>query len=290
MTGEEKPSVNPVRQGRVDGLLATLQAGIEIYDLGRPMFVGMPQSPDHAPYRLVIPRRHGDQVRADGSSGASEMIVTSSHVGTHIDALSHISCHGRLFGGVDARAACSSGIYTEHGAETIEPMISRGLLLDVPKALGLDRCPPAYEVTVEDLAAALQLTGTEPAPGDVILVRTGHGQLFSDPDYADVSRGAPGPSEEGARWLADFEPRAVGSDTIPFEHIPAQATEYILPAHGLLIVERGIYIIEVLDLERLAAERVYEFAFLLSPLKLVGATGSPVRPLALIAKTSGSGV
>ena len=86
----------------------------------------------------------------------------------------------------------------------------------------------------------------------------------------------------GAHWLADHDPVAVGADSIAFEHLPAGAGHALLPAHTLLLVERGIHIIETLDLEALARAGVFEFLFVCSPLKFVGATGSPVRPLAIV--------
>ncbi|HWV88043.1 MAG TPA: cyclase family protein [Capillimicrobium sp.] len=268
--------------GVTDPLLALIAHGVRVYDMGRPMTIGMPQSQDHPPFRMVIPRRHGDLIRADGSSGANDLIITGSHVGTHIDALAHISDDGRLHGGVDAQASCIGGGYAHHGAETIPPMVRRAVLLDVAATLGIDHCPAAYEVTVDDLSAALARTGVRPSPGDVVLVRTGWGRLYDDTEtYVGEVHGAPGPGEAGARWLAGLEPLAVGGDTVAFERIPAHRG-YGLPGHRVLIVDHGIYIIEVLDLEQLAADGVVEFTFVLSPLKLVGATGSPVRPLGLV--------
>lgn len=266
-----------------DPLLSAVSAGVRVYDLGRPMFVGMPQSTEHVAYRMAISRRHGDNVRIDGTSGASELIVTSSHVGTHVDALAHVSHDGLLHGGIDAGAACVGGRYAHHGAEEIEPIVARGILLDVARAMGVQHCEAAYEVGPEELAAALELSGAEPQPGDVLIVRTGWGALFDDvARYAGERDGAPGPGEQGARWLASFKPVAVGSDTVAFERIQPADVRPELPGHRVLIVEQGIYIVEVLDLEQIAADGISEFLFVLSPIKMVGATGSPVRPLALI--------
>jgi kynurenine formamidase len=271
-----------------DPLLAAVSAGVRAYDLGRPMFIGMPQSQEHVPFRMAIGRRHGDRVRVDGTSGASEVIVTGGHVGTHVDALAHVSHDGLLHGGIDAGAACVGGRYAEGGVEQIEPLLARGILLDLPRALGIDHCEAAYEVTVADLEAALAATGLTPAPGDVILVRTGWGTIFDQTErYAGEVDGAPGPGEAGCLWLAEFEPAAVGGDTVAFERISPASVEPSLPGHRVLIVEAGIPIVEMLDLEELAAAEVTEFLFVLSPLKLIGATGSPVRPLALVAEAGG---
>jgi kynurenine formamidase len=247
------------------------------------MFAGMPQSPNHPEFRLALQRRHGDMMRADGSSAANELIITGGHVGTHIDALAHVSHDGLLFGGVDAAQAQAGGRFSRLGAETIEPMVCRGLLLDVPAALGVTACEPAYEITPGDLEAAMALTGTRARAGDVLLVRSGWGSRFGDREaYIGAASGVPGPGDAGARWLSALQPRAVGADTIAFEHLPAGQGHALLPAHRHLLAEAGIYIIEALDLDSLAGAGVREFAFILSPLKLVGGTGSPVRPLAVV--------
>jgi kynurenine formamidase len=265
-----------------DRVLDAIAAGVTVYDLGREMFTGMPQSSAHPEYRMVVARRHGDLVRRDGSSGASELIVTGGHVGTHIDALAHISYNGKLHGDIDVARAFEHGRFSRLGIETVEPIVARGVLLDVAKALGMVSCPAAYEVTVEDLKAAVDQAKVDLRAGDVILVRTGWGRHLGDrAAYEGEDDGMPGPGESGAAWLAGYSPRAVGSDTLAFERLPG-GTDYPLPAHRLLLVERGIHIIEALELEQLAGDEVHEFTFLLSPLELVGATGSPVRPLAVI--------
>lgn len=268
-----------------DALARAVAEGVEIIDLGQPLFVGMGQSSMHPKFQLTLQRRHGDLVRPDGASGANELIVTGGHVGTHIDAFSHISDHGRLHGGVDALAAQLGGRFKEHGAETIEPIVGRGILLDVAAALGVERLKPAYEITVDDLKAALARTGATPREGDVLLIRTGWAALYADAAaFENLEQGAPGPGVPGATWLADFKPRACGSDTIAFERIPPIEAVPSLPVHSLMLVERGIHLIEILMLEGLARAGAHVFTFVMSPLKIVGATGAPVRPLALRSK------
>jgi kynurenine formamidase len=265
-----------------DAIAAAVAAGVEIIDLGQPLYVGMPQSSMHPKFQMTLQRRHGDLVRPDGGSGANELIVTGGHVGTHIDAFAHISFEGHLHGGVDACEAQKGGKFKHHGAETIEPILARGILLDIPAVHGVSRLPTAYEITKADLEAAMKLTGTEPRKGDVILIRTGWGQLYGDPvAFENLKDGTPGPGVPGATWLADFEPRALGSDTIAFERIPPIEAVPTLPVHTLLLVERGIHIIEILALEEIAEKALRVFTFVLSPLRIVGATGSPARPLAL---------
>ncbi|HEX5407056.1 MAG TPA: cyclase family protein [Pseudonocardiaceae bacterium] len=268
-----------------DRLLDVVSAGVRTIDLGRPLFIGMPQSPNHPAYWHTMPRRHGDMVRSDGSSAANDMIVMGTHVGTHIDALAHVSFQGCLHGGADAHQAGVGGRFMELGVHTIEPMIQRGVLLDVPAALDVDACDPGYEITVADLEAAERLAGATVGRGDVVLVRSGWGRHFEDGPAAYIGResGVPGVSEAGAQWLADRGVHAAGADTIAFEQLPPGGGHSLLPAHRVLLVEAGIYIIEALALEDLAATGIRLFTFVLVPLNLIGATGSPVRPLAVVA-------
>ncbi|HEX6234043.1 MAG TPA: cyclase family protein, partial [Jiangellaceae bacterium] len=90
-------------------LLDVIAAGITVYDLGRPLETGMPSSANHPGFRMTLLRRHGDMVRADGSSAANELIITGGHVGTHMDALAHVSYRGMLHGGVPVAEAMEHG-------------------------------------------------------------------------------------------------------------------------------------------------------------------------------------
>ncbi|MEV0946932.1 cyclase family protein [Rhodococcus sp. NPDC049939] len=265
-----------------DQLLRTVQAGVTITDLGRQLRVGMAQSPNHPRFWHTLPRRHGDVTRPDGGSAANDLITMGTHVGTHIDALAHVSQDGKMHGGIDAARAGVGGKYTELGVHTIEPMIRRGVLLDIPRVLEIERCEGGYEITARDLEAACSRQGVEVAEGDVVLIRSGWAQLFDVRRlYVGRESGVPGVGEEGARWLAEKKLHAVGADTIAFERLAPGNGHAVLPAHRVLLVESGIYIIETLDLEELSAKQRYEFTFVLVPLNFFGATGSPVRPLAV---------
>ena len=267
-----------------DPLLAAVEGGVKVFDLARPMVQGMPQSPNHPQFRHTLPRRHGDSVRADGGSAANDLFILGGHVGTHVDALCHVSHDGRLHGGLDAAQAQAGGRFSALGVETIPPTLCRGVLLDVPRALGIDACDGGYEITAADLQATLEGAGLGLRPGDAVLVRSGWGRRWNDGvAYIGHDTGVPGVGEEGAKWLASHSPRFVGADTIAFEQLAPGAGHALLPAHRVLLVEEGINILETLALEEVAAAGIVEFTFVLAPLPLVGATGSPVRPLAVVA-------
>ena len=257
-------------------------AAATVYDLGRPMRNGMAQSPNHPPFRHCLDRRHGDRVRDDGGSAAADLITTGCHVGTHVDALAHVSHKGLLFGGVDAGEAQAVGRFEALGIDELSPFAGRGVLLDIPAVLGVECCDGGHEITVAELEEAAGRQGTPVRSGDAVLVRSGWGIHFDDVElYQGLGSGVPGVGEAGARWLADREATLVGADTLAFECIPAGAGHALLPAHRVLLVERGVNIIETMDLEALAADRVHEFVFVLAHLNIVGATGAPARPLAI---------
>jgi kynurenine formamidase len=265
------------------GLLDAVRAGTRVIELGHPLYTGMAGSPNHPGFRMTLERRHGDVVRPDGGSASNEVIVTGGHTGTHIDALAHVSHDGLLHGGVDAAEAQRGGKHTAHGAETIPPMVTRGVFLDVAAVHGVDVLDGGYGVTVEDLQRAAERAGAEPGPGDVAVVRTGWGRLFADaPAYVGKETGVPGMTVEGAHWLAERGIVATGSDTTAYEQIPAGVGHRVLPVHRVLLVEQGIHIVEHLALEDAAAAGLGEFLAVFAPLRIVGGTGAPVRPLAVV--------
>ncbi|TDC56554.1 cyclase family protein [Actinomadura sp. KC345] len=266
-----------------DPLLAAVAGGVRLIELGQPFFTGMPCSPNHPGFRMTLIRRHGDMERPDGGSAANEIIVTGGHVGTHIDALSHVSHDGELHGGVSAADAQRGGAFTAHGAENLPGLLCRGVLLDVAALRDVATLPPGYGVTAEDLDLAAKRAGVEPGEGDVALIRTGWARNFGDTTaYLGKETGVPGATPDAARWLADRGIVATGSDTTAYEQIPEGAGHAVLPVHRILLVESGIFILEHLDLEALAESGLREFVFMLAPLRIKGGTGSPVRPLAAV--------
>lgn len=257
--------------------------GYRVFDLAQPLFTGMPCSPNHPGFRMALHRRHGDHTREDGTSGSSEIVIMGGHVGTHMDGLAHVSHNGRLFGGIDALEAQRGGAYSDLGIETVPPLIGRGALLDVAKHKGVKHLPGGDPVSESDLSATARTFNVDLDGVNFFLVRTGWPIFFSDSEaFVGRSSGVPGVDESGAEWLASHNPVAVGSDTIAFEQVLPGAGHARMPVHRRLLVEQGIHIVEVLNLEELSSASVYEFELLLAPLKFVGATGAPVRPVAWV--------
>ncbi len=252
-------------------LLEGLKKGVRVYDLAVSWQNGMAASPSNVPFSMALTWRHGDRnVNGTGGSSSNSMVVTGDHVGTHIDALCHVSNNGILHGGVDANDACHGGRFKFYGVETIEPMVCRGVFFDIPALKGTTRLDAGYGVTDADLEAALGDTPLN--KGDVALIRTGWIQQYADAKaFLGNETGVPGVAASGGKWLAEHGVRAAGADTIQFDQVQLGPNLSSDLAIGILLWENGIHIIEVMDLEEVGQEKVKEFLFVLSPLKWVGA-------------------
>jgi len=272
----------------VEALVRTV-TGRKIYDLEQPRTAAMPVHAAHQPgYIYHLHRRHEDTYdpeRHGPRSGASGMLVMMEHTGTHIDALSHQAAGLCLYGGVQLtpRVETQRG-FTVHGIETMAPIFARGVLLDVcatlAHKLGRDPLPPHYRITADDLESAAHRAGVTVQAGDALLVRTGYGKLWDD---APAYLAAAGVGRSGSEWAADHRVACAACDNMTWDETEERDPETggHLFAHLHLIARRGIPIIENLNLEELSRDRRSTFLFVCAPLKFVGATGSPVRPMAI---------
>ena len=259
-----------------------------VFDLEQPRFQGMPIHEAHLPgYLYVLYRRHADGLQAAAPSprsSASGLIVAMEHSGTHIDALCHQAEDQALHGGIEAATATTPTGFSEHGVEQIAPIVAPGILLDIPRFRGVGTLQSGDAVMANEIEACATEQGVTIETGSVVLVRTGNGQHWNDP-----AAFLPGPGMDGSvsRLMAAKHVRAVGADNMAWDVIGREDPELgcQLPGHVLLLVRSGIYIIENLYLEDLAAAEQWDFTFICTPLKFTGATGSPVRPIALVPKS-----
>jgi kynurenine formamidase len=265
-------------------LIEQLQAA-RVYDLEQPRFAGMPIHPSHRPgYYYALHRRHRDTMdphKHGPRSSASGMLTMMEHSGTHIDALCHQACDLRMYQDVAVEGVETPAGFTRHGVETVPPLLRRGVLLDVAGWKKQERLPSLYGIGAEELQGCAEAQGVEVRAGDVLLVRTGFAPLWQDEAaYLDAA----GVSKTGTLWAAERGVVAVGADNMAWD-VPGERdpeTGATLFGHVYLLPKKGIYIIENLNLEELARDRRYVFAFVGIPMKLNGATGSPLRPLALV--------
>lgn len=272
---------SPARAPRsADPLLEAVQA-CRVYDLEQPRYLGAPIFPAHAPgFVYTLHRRH-EPGTGEARSSASGAIYMSEHSGTHIDALCHQALGLSLYGGLTVGPDLQTpNGFTMLGADSIGPICARGVLLDCASQFGEHMVRERGRVNAQMLADTADAAGLTIRAGDVVLVRTANGGSWHDPSaYAQ----GPGIGSDASLWLAERKVLAVGADNLAWDLVGSIDPELgvTLPGHAILIVRHGIYIIENLFLEDLARDRRYEFLFVCLPLKMRGATGSPVRPVAL---------
>jgi kynurenine formamidase len=255
-----------------------------VIQLGHEVAVGMPHPPAHAPFCLDMRMAH-EWTAASGSAftGTAETIEIGTHVGTHIDSVFHVARENCLHGGVrvgddNVHQSAHEGL-TVAGRENFQPIVAPGVILDFPALLGVDRCPNDLEIAGRDLQTYLSWSDLDLAPGDVVLIRTGWDTVWLEDPDAFIGPAIPGVNLDGAKWLRAHEPAAVGSDTFAFEKVPLADQ---LGPHAELLVGGGIPIFECLNFTDLVPLGVRRFEFVCAPLRMRGATGSPVNPLALI--------
>jgi len=251
-----------------------------IYDLAVRLEPGMARHPAHPPFSFTLMKRHQDHPYPGGITACSEMITMGGHVGTHVDALGHIACCGEIHGGREILDAHTIQGGLEIGSiEEVPPLIGPGHLVDAEALFGRP-LTPADGIGPDELERWFA-QHAEPGPGSIVLFRTGWMRYWDEPDrYIGLATGLPGLTRAGAEWLSARLILAAGSDTMNLEHKIAGVVS--LQVHVHFLVERGIYIMESMNLERLAADGVTDFHFVAAPLRVAGGTGSPLRPLAIV--------
>ncbi len=272
-----------VREGRMISLAAT-------------RYPGMPLFPGHPPFQVLnyrTPRgirvtgaKPWGPVNDAGLGYMAEYVMATSHSGAHIDALAHMTVGDDMhwYGGGAADAHLTDFGPTYLDASTLPPFFSRGVLLDAAGHRGLACLPKGSPVDAAELEAICAAEGVDVRPGDVVVIRTGYMGLWPDAE-AMAAHKTPGPDVSAARWLLERGVVATGTDTETYEVQPAPDPGpggNPQPVHTLLLIQNAIYLMESLDLETLARERVYEFLFVALPLKIRGATGSMVDPVAVV--------
>lgn len=279
--------ITPESRRRV---LAALDPG-RVFDLAVDYFVGMPSWTtngdmpfqiwmNHTPAGTLIDdsprvgRAMNERVSYSGDS-----IAMYTHCGTHIDALCHWGYGGTIWNGFSERDKLGSRHWTVAGADRQPPIVARGVLLDIAAAQGLDELPDSYRIGRAEIEETLERQRLELRPGDVVLVRTGRMRRW--PDAAAYLAPEPGLTLEGAACLAEAGAIVIGADNVALEVIPADADDHWSPVHTYLLAECGVAILELAALEELAAAELYEFAFVGACMPIRGATGAPIRPLAI---------
>jgi kynurenine formamidase len=287
---DERGALNKMTPASQAAIIGRADASV-VYDLSIDYFVGMPsfQAAGDPPYQIYMSHTpSGTAVDNLNGAGAAvnrhvcysgDVIMMYTHTGTHIDALNHFGVDGKIYNNFSAEEHLGSRHWNKGGAETIPPIVARGVLLDIATLKGVDCLPPSYAITVEDCQESLRRSGLELADGDVAMVRTGRMRYW--PDGSKVLGDPPGLSLEAARWITAQGILAIAADQECVEVGPSQHEDNWLPGHCHFLAEAGVPMIELVNLEELARDNVSEFCLIAAPIRLRGASGAPLRPLAM---------
>lgn len=230
---------------------------------------------------------------ANGNIGNDEFVAAEiGQVGTQFDGLGHIgaemvmsdgSIQRVFYNGFTGSEIYSQGGLRELGIEKIKPIITHGVLIDIASYKDVTQLSPNYEITVNDVLGAMAKQGLSESdiqPGDAVLFRTGYGPLWYS-DKTTYNGPAPGIGLEVARWMVNHQITVTGADTYSTEISANPDPELFGPVHQELMTKNGVFNIENLYFEELVQKKIYEFLFIATPIRYKGATGSPLRPLAL---------
>ena len=288
---DEIGTLNMMTDASKLAILSKVKSG-ETYDLSVEYFVGMPSfhalgDPayqywlTHTPRGTVVDNPNGlGNAMNEKVSYTGDAISMYTHMGTHIDALNHFGLNGKIWNGFSADEHLGDKGWKKTGAETIPAIIARGVMIDIPASKNTENLPANYRINAADLQEALRKQKISLQKGDVVLIRTGQAKHYEDAHkFLDQY---PGINLDAVKWLIeDQQVMLLGADNLSFEAFPPERADNWVPVHTYLLAEKGVMFIEQMFLEDLAKDKVYEFAFIASSLKLRGASAAPLRPIAL---------
>jgi len=255
-----------------------IRAG-EVIELGHVLSATMPLS---AGRRFELETKRTTMSPQSNRRGSNEELVVAEigQVGTQFDGFAHQTVGNSLYNCFKVDEVSSRTGFTKLGIQNVGALVTRGVMIDVAAFKNVDMLADSYQITVQDLQQALAKEKLTLQSGDAVIIHTGFGKLW-EKDNARYSKGNPGIGVAAGEWLARQSPILVGADTPPVEVNPNPDPKISLPIHQMMLAINGVHLLENLKLDELAAKRVYEFAFIIEPLKLQGATGSTVAPIAI---------
>lgn len=285
---DERGTLNLITADRVREAAALVRDG-KRFSLAIPMSVDGPQL-GFVPGRINPEREtiasfelYGDDER--GVRFNDDKVSMGVQAATHWDALGHASYNGRLYNGFPVDSIDTTGGASRLGADKLGAVVGRGVLLDLPRARGVERLDGGHALVPDDLEAAEELAKVAVGEGDLVLLRTGQMQHLHAGDKMAYCISTAGPSMQTVRWFHERGVAAVATDNLSFEVFPGEDEAVMLPVHMLHLVEMGLVQGQNFDLEALSADCADDgrYAFLLSatPEPIVGATGAPVTPVAV---------
>jgi len=276
--GDERGSGNHMKPQTVLNAVKLIKTG-EVIELAHVLGPGMPF---FGTRRFDMHLKRTFMNAGANERGSNEEMVLSEigQVGTQFDGFAHQSHRNSHYNCFKTEEITARGGFTKLGVQNTGAFITRGVLIDVAGFKGVEMLGDNYEVTVEDIEGALKKQNTSLQPGDAILINTGWGRLYGK-DNARFVKSCPGIGVKAATWLVAKDPILLGSDNWPVEVAPNPDPKISLPVHQIALVVNGVHLLENLKLDELAGKGVYEFAFIMEPLKIQGGTGSTVAPIAV---------
>jgi kynurenine formamidase len=276
--GDERGSANHMKPESVLRATKLIRTG-EVIELGHPL---APDMPFFGTRRFDLHTKRTFMNPQPNRRGSNEEVVVSEigQVGTQFDGFAHQTHESSMYNCFKVDETATRGGFTKLGVEKVGALITRGVMLDVAGLKGVETLPDNYEITSKDLEQALQRQNTKLHAGDAVLIHTGWGKLWAK-DNTRYVKSCPGIGIAAAEWLAKQDPMLVGADNWPIEVAPNPDPQLSLPVHQIMLVVNGVHLLENLKLEELAAKKVYEFAFIVQPLKIKGGSGSTVAPIAV---------
>ena len=276
--GDQRGAANLMNAETVLRAARLIRAG-EVIELGHVLTSTMPLS---AGRRFEVETKRTTFTPQSNRRGSNEELVIAEigQVGTQFDGFAHQTIGNSLYNCFNVDEVSTRNGFTKLGIQNVGALVTRGVLIDVAALKGVDILAETYEITVQNLQQALAKQNLALQAGDAVIIHTGWGKLW-EKDNARYSRGNPGIGVAAAEWLARQSPMLVGADTPPVEVSPNPDPQISLPIHQIMLAVNGIHLLENLKLDELAAKRVYEFALIIEPLKIQGATGSTVAPIAI---------
>jgi kynurenine formamidase len=276
--GDERGSGNHMKPDAVLRATKLIKTG-EVIELGHVLAADMPLLGTR---RFDVHTKRTSGVQLSNRRGGNEELVVSEigQVGTQLDGFTHQTIDDKVYNCFKVDDIATRGGFTKLGIEKVGALITRGVLIDVAAAKGVDMLGDTYEITAQDLEQALQKQNMKLQPGDAVIINTGWGKLWGK-DNARFLKSCPGVGVKAAEWLVKQDPMIVGSDNWPVGVRPDPDKELSGPDHQIFLVVNGIHLLENMKLDELAAKRVYEFAFMMQPLKIKGGSGSTVAPIAV---------
>ncbi len=279
---DERGALNNIGRVQVQEAAALVRSG-RVLSLAQTLSPRTPVPRHRSGIQHFMGRDGGDYAagarRPGGFQFAEDTLVLPLHIGTHIDALCHVWYDDALYNGFSGDGTRSTSGATRCGIDKMGPVVGRGVLLDIAGAHG-DSLGDGVAIRPHDLEQAAQRAGIAIRKGDIVLIRTGWAERQGRADNVSFD-GEPGLDVNAALWLAEREVAALGADNFAVEVIPF-ASGTVFPVHQRLIRDFAIPLMEGLLLQELATTNRPEFLFIASPLPVVGGTGSPINPIAVL--------